>query len=257
VTGLSAARPLPDVDFIPDRAARRKEFSAYKQIYRLFGRAVDQPPRGATPVILVPGFASGDVSLAMLARHLRRHGHRTFRSEIGANLGCTDAMVERLIRRVEHVADDDGRPAVLVGHSRGGMIVKLVGRRRPDLVAGIVVLSAPVTGTLAVAAHVRKQLELLFRLNRRGFSSVMGRDCVTGECAARIAAELESPFPAAVAYTSVYSRSDAIIDWRTCLDPAAELVEVDSSHTGMGTDPAVHRIVADRIARITMPAANP
>jgi pimeloyl-ACP methyl ester carboxylesterase len=130
------------------------------------------------------------------------------------------------------------------------MIVKLAAQRRPDLIAGIVLLSAPVTGTLSVAAHVRKQLELLFRLNRRGFSAVIGEDCVTGECAARIAAELESTFPADVSYASIYSRSDAIIDWRTCLDPAAELIEVDSSHTGMGTDRTVHVIVADQLAAI-------
>ncbi len=138
----------------------------------------------------------------------------------------------------------------LVGHSRGGMIVKLAAQRRPDLVAGIVVLSAPVTGTLSVAAHVRKQLELLFRLNRRGLRALIAEDCVVGECADRIAAELTSPFPAGVAYTSVYTRADAIIDWRTCLDPAADLIEVESSHTGMGMDPAVHRLVADRLAAV-------
>lgn len=246
--GNGSARLGPATDFVPDPAARQAELRAYRGVVRLLGRTVDQPPRGeAAPVILVPGFISGDLSLAMLTRHLRRHGHRTFRSEIGANLGCTDAMVDRLIRRAEQVAADEGRRVTLVGHSRGGMIVKLAAQRRPDLVAGIVVLSAPVTGTLRVAAHVRKQLELLFRLNRRGFRAVIAQDCVTGECADRIAAELAAPFPPDIAYTSIYTRFDAIIDWRTCLDPAAELVEVESSHTGMGMDPAVHRIVADRL----------
>jgi triacylglycerol lipase len=246
----------PATDYVPDAAARQAELRAYRGLVRLFGRGVRQPPSGsAVPVILVPGFISGDVSLAMLARTLRRRGHRTFRSEIGANLGCTDAMVQRLIRRIEHVAAEEGRRVTLVGHSRGGMIVKLAAARRPDLVAGIVVLSAPVTGTLSVAAHVRKQLELLFRLNRRGLRAVIAEDCVTGECADRVAAELMAPFPADVGFTSVYTRFDAIIDWQTCLDPAAELVEVDSSHTGMATDPAVHRIVADRLAAAGEPVA--
>jgi pimeloyl-ACP methyl ester carboxylesterase len=128
------------------------------------------------------------------------------------------------------------------------MIVKLAAQRRPDLVASVVVLSAPVTGTLRVAAHVRKQLEWLFRLNRRGMARVIGEDCVTGECAGRIAAELAAPFPDGVPYTSIYSRSDGIIDWQTCLDEDAELVEVNSSHTGMATDPEVVRLVVDRLA---------
>jgi pimeloyl-ACP methyl ester carboxylesterase len=203
------------------------------------------------PVILVPGFISGDTSLALVSRELRRRGHRTFRSGIGGNLGCTDDMVERLIARIEHVAAHEHRRVALVGHSRGGMIVKLAAQRRPHLVEGIIVLSAPVTGTLRVAAHVRKQLEWLFRLNRRGLARVIGEDCVTGECAGRIAAELAAPFPANVAYTSVYSRSDGIIDWHTCLDADAELVEVHSSHTGMGTDATVVRIVAEKLAALT------
>jgi triacylglycerol lipase len=251
---MTAAAPLrlePGTDFVPSDLARLEEARSYRRLVGILGRPVDQPPVGAAvPAILVPGFISGDVSLTLLSRHLRRQGFRTFRSEIGANLGCTDAMVERLIRRVERVVADEGRRVALVGHSRGGMVVKLAAQRRPDLVGGIVLLSAPVTGTLSVAAHVRKQLEVLFRLHRRGFRTMISEDCVTGECAARIAAELTAPFPADVRYTSVYSKSDAIIDWHTCLDPAAELVEVESAHSGMGTDPVVHRIVAERLAAI-------
>ncbi|WP_375489797.1 lipase family alpha/beta hydrolase [uncultured Jatrophihabitans sp.] len=241
-------------DFVPSAAAREAEMRSYRAFVGLLRRPVRQPAHGvAVPVVLVPGFISGDVSLTILARELRRSGHRTFGSRIGANLGCTDAMVDRLVHRLAGVVAAEGCPVAVVGHSRGGMIVKLAAQRRPDLVAGIVVLAAPVTGTLRVATHVRAQLELLFRLNRRGVGSVMSEDCVTGECAARIAAELVAPFPAGVQYTSVYSESDAIIDWHTCLDPAAECVAVASSHTGMGTDPAVRQIVAERLARLEVP----
>lgn len=254
MTVIAPALLAPSTDYVPDEFARRGEFRAYGQLLRLFGRAVKQPaPSELAPVLLVPGFIAGDTSLAMLARELRRRGHRTFPSRIGGNLGCTDDMVDRLIVRIEEVTRQEGRRLALVGHSRGGMIVKLAAQRRPDLVDRIVVLSAPVTGTLRVAAHVRKQLEWLFRLNRRGMTRVISQDCVTGECATRIATELDAPFPANVAYTSVYSRADGIIDWHACLDAAAELVEVNSSHTGMGTDPDVVRIVADRLG-VRVPA---
>jgi triacylglycerol lipase len=237
------------LDFQPSRSARRAEFRSYGRLVGLVGRPVRQPAVGSgVPTILVPGFVSGDVSLTLLGRPLRRAGHRTFASGVGANLGCTDVMVQRLVDRLEFVAGAEGRPVALVGHSRGGMIVALAARRRPDLVAGIVVLAAPVTGTLAVAPHVRKQLELLFRLNRRGMARVLSEACVVGDCADDIAAELRSPFPADVPYISIYSRQDAIIDWRTCLDPAAEQIEVTSSHTGMATDPVVRRIVLERLA---------
>jgi len=236
-------------DFVPGRAARRDERRAYRGFVRLVGRPVPQPaPGSAVPAVLVPGFISGDLSLAYLGRQLRRAGVRTFGSGIGANLGCTDAMVARLVRRLETVAAAEERPVALVGHSRGGMIVNLAARRRPDLVAGVVVLSAPVTGALSVAPHVRAQLEFLFRLHRRGLRSVIAQECVMGSCAEKVIAEFLQSFPAGLPYTSVYTRNDAIIDWRTCLDPAAELIEVPGSHTGMATDPAVRSIVADRLA---------
>jgi hypothetical protein len=244
-------------DYLPSAEARRLEARSYLALFQIVGPRVPQPaPSELVPVVLVPGFISGDFSLTVLARSLRRAGHRTFGSRIGANLGCTEDMVERLIQRVTEVVQAEGRPVALVGHSRGGMIAKLAAQREPELIDSLVVLSAPVTQTLIVAPHVRKQLELLFRLQARGVPGVIGADCVTGECGTRIAGELDQPFPAGVPYLSVYSEADAIIDWHTCLDPAAELVEVRTSHTGMATDPAVLRILAERLAVSSASAAR-
>jgi pimeloyl-ACP methyl ester carboxylesterase len=252
-------------DYLPSAEARRLEARSYLALLQIVGPRVTQPaPSDLVPVVLVPGFISGDFSLTVLARALRRSGHRTFASRIGANLGCTEDMVERLLQRLTEVVHGEGRPVALVGHSRGGMIAKLAALREPALLDSLVVLSAPVTQTLSVAPHVRKQLELLFRLQARGVPGVIGQDCVTGECGTRIAEELDRPFPSDVPYLSLYSEADAIIDWHTCLDPAAELIEVRTSHTGMATDPTVLRILADRLrvsrdsaARADSPSAAP
>jgi len=242
----------PDTDYQPTAAARAAETAAYRDLLRIFGRRVPQPrPSAAVPAVLVPGFIAGDASLALLARHLRRQGHRTFGSGVGANLGCTADMVDRLERRVEQVVAEEGRKVVLIGHSRGGMLAKLVAQRRPDLLEGVIVLSAPVTGSLSVAAHVRKQLEWLFRLNERGLRRVIAADCVTGDCAARIAEQLAQPLAEGLEYVSIYSQYDGIIDWHSCLDPDAELIEVDASHTGMGAHPQVLTVVGRRLAELT------
>ena len=251
-------------DYVPAAGARVGELRSYGRMVRMLGRPVAQPDvSGRSPVLLVPGFLSGDVSLTLLTRALRRADLRTFRSDIGANVGCTEDMVGRLVRRLEAVAADEGRPVVLVGHSRGGMITALAARRRPDLVAGLVTLAAPITGSLSVAPHVRKQLELLFRLHERGLHRVLAADCVSGTCAARVVAELATPFPTGVPFTSVYSRSGwkafaaccAILDWRTCLDPAADLVEVEAGHVGMTTDPQALRVVTRTVAATATPAS--
>ena len=45
--------------------------------------------------------------------------------------------------------------------------------------------------------------------------------------------------PPGVGFTSIWSRRDGIVDWRACLDPLAESVEVTTSHIGMAVDPRV------------------
>ena len=39
--------------------------------------------------------------------------------------------------------------------------------------------------------------------------------------------------------------------WRTCLDPAAEAIEVDSTHVGMAVNPDVYRVIASALTRRT------
>ena len=47
----------------------------------------------------------------------------------------------------------------------------------------------------------------------------------------------------------MYSRSDGIVQWRSCLDPEAdELVEVSASHCGMGLNAQAFLAVANALA---------
>jgi pimeloyl-ACP methyl ester carboxylesterase len=49
--------------------------------------------------------------------------------------------------------------------------------------------------------------------------------------------------------TVIYSKADRIVPWRSCMDPdpAANNVEVRSTHLGMGIDPDVWRVVAGQL----------
>ena len=62
-----------------------------------------------------------------------------------------------------------------------------------------------------------------------------------GECCADFQASLVAPLEPDMPALAVYSRSDGIVDWRACLDPYAECVEVDGSHVGMAVNPSVYR----------------
>jgi hypothetical protein len=54
----------------------------------------------------------------------------------------------------------------------------------------------------------------------------------------------------------VYSRSDGVIDWRSCVVPGARNIAVESSHLGMGVDPRVVRLVVSELARDLPPVAS-
>jgi hypothetical protein len=71
---------------------------------------------------------------------------------------------------------------------------------------------------------------------------------LSGACCAGSRRLLRAPFPERIGFVSVYSRSDGIVDWRVCLDPSAEHLEVDSSHIGMPVNAAVYRALAERLA---------
>jgi hypothetical protein len=43
--------------------------------------------------------------------------------------------------------------------------------------------------------------------------------------------------------TNVYSRSDGISDWRACLDPYGDAVEVNASHLGMPAHAGTFRAI--------------
>lgn len=206
------------------------------------------PETGLQPVVLVPGFMAGDGSLALMARHLRRLGHRTYRSTMHANVGCTQEASESLERRIEAIAARRERKVTIVGHSLGGLLARGVAARRPDLVDQIVTLGSPLLAPGAAHPLLLLDLALIIRLQRAGLGRMMGADCTSGECARLSWEEATAPLHHAVGFTSVFSRRDGIIDWRACLDPQARTVEVRTSHLGMAYDPVVLEVVSGALA---------
>lgn len=201
------------------------------------------------PVVLVPGFLAGDAALSLMARSLRLRGHRTYRSQIHANIGCTRTAASQLEARLEAIVRRRGTRVQVVGHSLGGMLARGLAVRRPDLVSGIVTLGSPM---LAPAAHhvtLTCSVDVLVRLSRAGVRGLMAEDCVAGECARERFEESRLPVPDGVAFTAIYSRRDGIVDWRACVDPVAHPVEVRASHLGMAVDPRVVEEVAAALAR--------
>ncbi|WP_180935788.1 esterase/lipase family protein [Nocardioides ungokensis] len=134
MTGSTLASFLRPEGFERPRAAAvLREGSLLSEAGRLAARTVaDRRVRAGTPysaraaartgdpVILVPGFLAGDGSLAFMARTLRRHGLRTYRSHIHANIGCTLNAAAQLETRLESIALRRGSRVQIVGTAWAG-----------------------------------------------------------------------------------------------------------------------------------------
>jgi triacylglycerol lipase len=212
------------------------------------------------PVLLVPGFMAGDTTLKAMSVFLRHQGFRTYRAQIHVNAGCTRQAADKLERRVESIATRRDRKVSIVGHSLGGMLARGLAARRPDLIEGIISLGSPVLAPGAIHRVLAWDAQILAKLTRAGFRGMMSVDCFGGECARLSFEESHEPIDPELGFTVIYSKRDGIVDWRACLDPAAEQVEVRTSHCGMAVDPAVmDRVLsalrAQQLRRATRQAA--
>jgi pimeloyl-ACP methyl ester carboxylesterase len=197
-------------------------------------------------VVVVPGFGGADISMGTVRRWLRRRGYRPTGAGLLLNLGCTTDLAARLERRVAEHAAATGGPVVLLGHSRGGWVSRLVAVRRPDLVRGLVMLGSPVLDPLDVSPSARTFSQMLVRLSTLGVRGLLEDDCLNGECRTSTSDGLAAPLR--VPALSIYSRDDGVVGWRSCQDPAADWFEVSCSHTAMGKDPELYTALVPRLA---------
>ncbi len=192
---------------------------------------LDRAPIGdGHPVLVLPGWLADDVSTRTLRWFLRRRGYHVHGWRLGRNVGATEAIVAALGKRFRTLRARHERRLSVVGWSLGGIYARELGRRFPDDVRQVITLGSPFADPSATTPA---------RLYRAVFgASSDGRP------------RLADPLP--VPATSIYSRSDGVVAWRSCLDtpgPQRENVEVWSSHCGLGHHPAALLVVADRLAQ--------
>lgn len=102
---------------------------------------------GKAPVVLLPGILEPWSYLAPLGRALAGHGHPVHYVEtLGWNIAGLEASVERCLRVL---AERGITGAVLVAHSKGGLIGKavLMDARAAGAVVGLVAIATPFRGS--------------------------------------------------------------------------------------------------------------
>ena len=219
-------------------------------------RGAGVPDGNGRPVLLIPGFMAGDGSLGTMTHWLRAAGYRTRRAGIRANVSCSEDACARLEARLEGFAEHVGQKVVIVGQSRGGVFARALAVKRPDLVSGIVTLGSPTVSQLRVHPLVLAQVGLVSALGSAHVPGLFSWRCLRGDCCGPFREAIAGPFPAEIPYVAMYSRSDGIVDWRSCLDPAAQLVEVRSSHCGMAVSAQVFAELAGALGALGEPGTG-
>lgn len=215
-------------------------FVAASPLLRLAGRG------DRHPVLVLPGFTAGDRSTAALRAVLRAQGYWTHGWKLGMNLGPTARILEGLDARLTQLHERHQRPVSLIGWSLGGIYARGLARRHPHAVRQVITLGSP------------------FRMTEGDRSSV---SALADHAAKRFSAEWTAialdeanhpPLP--VPSTAIYTRTDGVCRWHTCIDEISdahgdihgdvhENVEVRGSHSGLGFNPAVIVVVSDRLAQ--------
>ncbi|HWH30590.1 MAG TPA: alpha/beta fold hydrolase [Mycobacteriales bacterium] len=206
-------------------------------------------PRGdGAPVLLVPGFLAGDSSLSVMARWLRRLGYVPRRSGITFNVRCADVAVDRLEQTLEHAHHTSGRSVAIVGHSRGGHFAKALASRRPQLVSKVVSLGSGLDDPFDISRTTQRAVESVRRRIARRDPERAALGCFTATCLCRYARDYAQPFPAEVPLTSIYSKGDGVVRWRSAVVPYARCVEVRGSHVGLAFNRHAYREIGRALA---------
>jgi len=211
-------------------------------------RGAGVPHGDGAPVILIPGFLGMDGYLAEMYAWLKRIGYRPYMSGIGRNADCPNVLAQRLYVTMDRAYRDTGQKVDLVGHSLGGIMARVAAVRFPRRVAKVISLGSPLTSmrahptVLAAARFVRGRI--LWR--RR---SEVQSNCYTGECDCTFLTAVHQEIPRTVMHASLYTKSDGIVDWRSCLvQNGGTNIEVRGTHIGLAFNAEVYRNVATLLA---------
>jgi pimeloyl-ACP methyl ester carboxylesterase len=229
-SGGEASRPSFWLQMLESRAL--PELGAYAGLYPLLYMA---PKGDGHPVLVLPGFLTTGAATFPLRHFLNILGYRGHRWKLGRNLGPVGYKEFEILQRLKDLRHRYGKKVSVIGWSLGGLYARELAWMAPEDVRMVITLGTP------------------FRYHDSTTVSWLYED-LTGQEEARMPAEFRErlDLPPPVPSTAIYSRTDGVVPWRCSLERTAEFAEnirVESSHCGLGHNPAVLWAIADRLAQ--------
>jgi len=203
--------------------------------------AMRKLPKGdGHPVVVFPGFASSDRATIPMRSLLKDLGYKSHGWTLGQNLWFDAQLEAEMVAMIREIYKKKGRKVSLIGWSLGGLYAREVAKSCPEAVRIVISLGSPISG---VGGH--SNVKKLFRM-------VNGKP---DDLEYSMYKSLSTPPP--VPTTSIYSKTDGIVAWEgsvqkrngTESETQTENIEVPASHLGLGVNPLVMNLIANRLAQ--------
>lgn len=196
----------------------------------------------AQPVLVIPGFMTGDGATYALRRYLNLNGFEALPWEQGRNPGLQQAIFTALLEKLDEHYSHYGQKIAIIGWSLGGLYARALAHRAPEKIRQVITLGSPFTvntrpdADVGVSDNIKRLYE---RLNPDQHSDPL----LNGE-----------PFwqqTPPVPTTAIFSRTDGIANWKYCVDKQTgehnENIAIVGSHMGLTHNPMVYHLLLDRL----------
>ena len=187
------------------------------------------------PVLVLPGFMASDISTNPLRKFIKKLGYAAYGWDLGRNYGKLHSL-ELLVEKVEDIYAEHHQKVTIIGWSLGGVFARQIAKERPNMVRQVITLGSPFQDI-----EKPNNASWLYNLISEG-KRVVDLDPLLLE---------DLPKPAPVPTTAIYTKEDGVVPWSMCMekeeDATHQNIQVRGSHLGLGVNPSVFDIIADRL----------
>ncbi|MEM9820949.1 MAG: alpha/beta hydrolase [Bacteroidota bacterium] len=211
-------------------------FFDLRKSYSFLDNYSDEKVGDGHPVLVIPGFMASPTSTRRLRLFLQKIGYHPYDWGLGRNYAKVEDL-QILEQSIDKIYEKHQGQLTLIGWSLGGVYARELAKLKSEKIRQVITMAAPFAGI-----NQPNNAQWLYRLISRYWSY----NELDQEWIARL------PEPAPVPSTALYSKKDGIVPWQVCMEQAEDKlhqnIEVSSSHMGMGFDPLVWTIIADRLS---------
>jgi pimeloyl-ACP methyl ester carboxylesterase len=211
-------------------------FFAEGALLRAARPLLSMPATDPHAVLVLPGLGATDRSTRPLRLVLRQQTHWAHGWNLGRHKVWTRESVKAVEDRLAELHARYAAPISLVGISAGGILARELAREHPERVRQVITVVSPFRHRHGDDNRIARLLSRVRPSDTDHFQELPREDD-------------RPPLPMPV--TSIYSRTDGLVDWRSCIEtpgPERDNIEIRTSHFGAASNIATAIAVSERLS---------